>query len=168
MLQLKFYNALAPSSKASLAHHAILQLSSPHTHVEMQFSSRFQNQSFSSQYKIGPRFKNITYSHPLRWSTIPLSWIDSQGELETFQRASLWQALNTAGLTNYDTKGAISCTFGGIQNPWDVFCSEVCYSIIPDRYKIPELNYKLHPQKLFHLTSLLHQAFTQPNKSENK
>lgn len=148
MLSWEFYDARANGAKKTLVQRGILLISDPLVHGETKFSD---GMSFSSQFGEGPRFKKINYSHPDRWKTIELSWLTMDDELIMKRRARLWCALRIAGLSKYDTQGALGCAITGRQDPWDPFCSESMYEILPEAWKLPCLNYKLHPQRLYEL-----------------
>lgn len=132
--------------KQKAVHLGISILSKPYTHVELVFSDGL---SFSSEFGIGPRFKNISYSHPERWAEISLLNMELPNEIHTRHRAKVLNRLREDGFIGYDTRGAFGCSITGRQNPWDFFCSEVVYEVIAPELAIPSLNVRMHPQKLF-------------------
>ena len=146
MIKWKFYDARADGAKPTLAHRGIMIVSDPLIHVETQFSDGI---SWSSELGIGPRFKDIGYTHPLRWGDIEHPWITPEQEATMRYKAELWCELRESGFSKYDLQGAGGCLVTGNENPWDPFCSEGCYEIYPDEHKIACLNSKLHPQKLY-------------------
>jgi hypothetical protein len=150
MIRHAFYNGRSKGAK--FIHKGILLVSDPHTHVETIFSDGL---SFSSQLNIGPRFSKITYSHPERWLFVDFPMIEPAQERRMRYKAEMWAALQRAGLSSYDTLGAIGCAVTGKERPWDAFCSEVTYDIFPDDLKIPIINYRMHPQKLLEVDKII-------------
>jgi len=150
MFRHAFYNGRSKGAK--FIHKGILRVSDPHTHVETVFSD---GMSWSSEFGIGPRFKKITYAHPERWKFVEFPFITPEQERIARYRAELWVAMREAGLSNYDTLGAIGCGFSGRENPWNLFCSEGCYDIFPDEHKLLALNVKMHPQRLLQVDGLI-------------
>ena len=150
MYKQAFYNGRSPGAK--FIHKGILHVSDPYTHVETIFSDGV---SWSSEFGIGPRFKKITYKHPERWKFVEFPFITPEQERIARYRAELWVAMREAGISNYDTLGAIGCGFSGRENPWNLFCSEGCYNIFPDDFKILALNVKMHPQRLLEVDELI-------------
>ena len=153
MIKWKFADSDAPGTKISLAGHGIRVVSKPLIHVETEFVER--EESFSSQFKIGPRFAKIKYSHPERWKELIMDHLTPQQEDRMYRKAMIWVELRLAGLSKYDTKGAIGCGITGAENPWDPFCSEVTYDIYPDELKLSCINYKMFPQRLYTVGKIL-------------
>ena len=149
-MKLAFYNGRSEGAK--FAHKAILLLSDPYTHVELVFDDE---ESFSSEFGVGPRMKKITYSHPERWKFVELPWLLPAQKRRIRYRAELHNALRIAGLENYDLHGAISCVATGHNNPWNWFCSEVVYDVLAPEIAIPDLNCKMHPQKLLQVIEIV-------------
>jgi hypothetical protein len=84
----------------------ILSHSCPHTHTELQFSSRYGNISHSSTKADGangPRFKQIDYSHPERWDTVDVPATDEQEDI-MYKKAV---ELNESG-AKYDLIGLLT------------------------------------------------------------
>jgi len=146
MFTFEFYNGRTGKKQFLSAATAILTISDPYIHVEGHFSN---GQSFSSEYGIGPRIKDIGYSHSERWKGIPCPWITPEMEQRMWFKAVLHDQLRKRGRAKYDTGGAIGCAVTGKQSFWDWFCSEVCYDILPPEYKIERLNYKMHPMEFY-------------------
>ena len=149
-MKMAFYNGRSKGAK--FVHKAILLLSDPYTHVELIFSDHL---SYSSEMKIGPRYKKISYAHPERWHIIDLWWITPEQEARIRKRAELKVALQQAGMIKYDMSGAINCVMTGDHSPWDFFCSETVYDIIAPEIAIPVLNFKMHPQKLMEVICII-------------
>jgi hypothetical protein len=156
MIEWMFYNAKAEGAKLNLAHSGIMLISKPYIHVETRFSDGV---SWSSEYGIGPRFKQIEYSNPDRWTSCPHPWLTKDDEVLMRRRAAIWCELRKANMSKYDIHGALGCAITGNENPFDPFCSEGEYEIYPDVWKILCLNHKLHPQRLFELYECMATAF---------
>lgn len=157
MMKMAFYRGMGEGGtwKNKAAHRAIAIVSSPHTHVELVFSDGL---SFSSEFGIGPRIKNIFYSHRDRWTIIDLPFITAEMEARIRRRAELLAALCRAGLIKYDTRGGIGCLWTGIDRAWKYFCSEVVYDVIAPEIAIPRLNFKMHPQKLLQIMAIVNEV----------
>ena len=152
MMKWMFARSDAPGAKLNLAVKAICLVSKPRYHVETLFSDGV---SFSAQFGIGARYKDIQYSHPERWDELCLPWITPEMEKGCRLKADIWYALQASGVSQYDTLGAIGCAGSGMENPWDPFCSEVCYDILPQNMILSVLNHKLYPERLWLLGNLL-------------
>ena len=154
MESLMFYKGMGVggSWKQKAVHRGISILSSPYTHVELVFSDGI---SFSSEWGIGPRFKQINSSHPKRWAKISLLNMELPNEVHSRHRAKVLDRLRAEGYINYDIRGALGCTITGRQNPWKYFCSEVVYEVIAPEIAIPSLNVKMTPQKLFEVIEII-------------
>jgi len=150
MMSLQFYNGRAKGAK--FVHKAILTVSDPYTHVELVFSDGV---SFSSELRIGPRFKQIGYSHPDRWRRVDLPFCGAADEARVRYRADLLATLCQRGLVKYDTAGAILCAATGHDNPWNFFCSEVVYEVLAPEIAVPVLNHKMHPQRLLTVVEII-------------
>ena len=154
-MRLCFYNGRSKGAK--FVHKAILLISDPYSHIELVFDDGL---SFSSEFGIGPRIKQIDYSHPERWMFVELPWITAEVQRRIRYRAELHNALRIAGLEKYDTGGAIGCAMTGQDNRWDWFCSEVVYDVLAPEIAIPALNHKMHPQKLFQIIQVIKDLHT--------
>lgn len=152
MVSHMFYNGR--SENAKLVHKGILLVSDPHTHVETKFSD---GMSWSSEFGVGPRFKDITYSHPERWTEVKLPFITPEMEREMRYKAELWVKLREAGFTSYDSRGAVGCLHSGKEDPWDLFCSEGCYDIMPHGLILPKINHRMYPQRLLEVDRILNE-----------
>jgi hypothetical protein len=106
LIALRFYNyraARANGCKFSWVSWLVSRRSSPRTHVEMQFSDRYDRISFSATLQDGDkgcRFKQINYTHAAQWwDTIWVEVTDEQ-EDEMYCRAKLieGQPYDLAGL----------------------------------------------------------------------
>jgi len=154
MIKLQFYKGMGTGGgwKQKLVHQGIARISSPHTHVELVFSDSI---SFSSEFGTGPRFKDITYAHPDRWTEVLLPQIELQAECRIRHRAKVLDRLREERFIKYDTRGCFGCTITGRQNPWEFFCSEVVYEVLAPEIAIPSLNHKMHPEKLFEIIEVI-------------
>ena len=142
MFSYKFYDGTKGKQEFLSAATAIMLVSKPYIHVEGLFSNGI---SFSSEFGIGPRLKRITYSHPERWNDVACQWITPVQEKNMWLRACLHNQMRIRGRSKYDTRGAAGCLITGEQNPWDWFCSEVNFDILPEVIRIDRVNYKMHP-----------------------
>ena len=150
MFKYAFYNGRAEGAK--LVHKAILTVSDPWVHVESIFSDGL---SWSSEFGIGPRFKDILYSHPERWLFVEMPCFTPEIERVMRYKAEMWVKLREAGFSDYDSRGAIGCTLTGQQNPWNPFCSEGCYEIIPSNMKLDCINHRMHPSRLLEVVKII-------------
>ena len=154
-MRLCFYNGTVKGAK--FVHKAILLASSPYTHVELEFDD---DKSFSSEFGIGPRIKQIDYSHPERWMFVDLPWITAEAQRRVRYRAELHAALCNAGYEKYDTRGALGCAVTGHDDRWNWYCSEVVYDVLAPEIAIPALNFKMHPQRLYELVQVIKDLHT--------
>ena len=157
MMSWMFYLKDARGAKLNLVHEGIAVISRPCIHVETKFSDGL---SFSSELGVGPRMKKIGYSNPQRWDARDLWWLTPQDEEEARLKAEYWCECQRRGFSKYDLTGALGCAVTGRENPWDPFCSESAYEILPERVKIGCLNYKLHPQRLWELWHVMNRVNT--------
>jgi hypothetical protein len=148
-LTFNFYDGRNPD--ASKIHKIILARSDPYTHVELVDVT---GQSFSSELGIGPRFKNITYKHPERWHKIVLHISNAEYD-RIWYRADVLIALRKAGKLKYDNRGILGALCSGRHTIWAYFCSEAVYSVVSPEIALPELNYKLWPQKLYEVIEVI-------------
>ncbi len=73
--------AVKHGKRLTAVQRAIMVVSDPLTHTELQFSERFSGLSFSSTIQGGDkgvRFKHIEYSHPERWVKMLLPMTNEQ------------------------------------------------------------------------------------------
>ena len=154
MMRLQFYCGMGVGGtwKQKLVHRGISILSKPATHVELVFSDGL---SVSSEFGIGPRIKQIDYTHPERWKVVSLPQIDLESEVRIRRKAEIFEWLRKEGFLGYDTRGALGCTLTGKQDIWKWFCSELVYELIAPHIAIEALNYKMTPQRLFNLMQSL-------------
>ena len=148
-LSFHFYDGTNP--EASKVHSLILMRSSPCTHVELENE---EGSSFSSELGIGPRFKNIAYSHPERWHTIEV-WVTDAEYSRIWYRAEVLVALCKAGYLKYDNRGIMGALISGSHTIWAYFCSEAVYSVVAPEIALSELNFKLWPQKLLEVITVI-------------
>lgn len=148
-LKFHFYNGRNPD--AASVHKIILWRSDPHTHIELENEDGV---SFSSELGVGPRFKNITYSHPDRWTTVVL-WVTDVEYVQIWYRATLLVEMRNKGLLKYDNRGIAGALFSGRHTIWAYFCSEAVYSVVAPEVALPELNYKLWPEKLLEVIKIV-------------
>jgi hypothetical protein len=145
-----FYDASVPGAKKGLAHSAIQLVSDPYIHVELRFSD---GMSFSAEYGVGVRKKDIQYSHPERWKKIRIHY-----------PAAMVRHMRYAAETlvllqlEYDLRGAAGCAFTGKEDPWDYFCSEFVYDVTGGHIVTPKINHKMHPTKLYEVAQAMQQA----------
>ena len=106
-LTFNFYDGR--NSDASKMHKVILTRSDPYTHVELVDVTGL---SFSSEFGIGPRFKNIKYTHPERWHKVIL-YVSNAEYDRIWYRAEVLVALRKAGKLKYDDRGILGAIFSG-------------------------------------------------------
>ena len=153
-MKFAFYKGMGEGGtwKKKLIHKGIARVSKPHTHVELVFTD---GMSFSSEFGVGPRLKEIGYSHPERWTFVDIKASVKQESVIRYQ-AELLNNLREAGKLAYDTRGAVGCAVTGVDRPWKYFCSEAVYEVLCSGLHFPaKLNYKMYPQRLYEMSLLL-------------
>jgi hypothetical protein len=126
----------------------IMARSDPLVHTEFEFSERQDGISFSSTMQddvSGCRFKQISYSHPLRWTSIVLPMTDEQED-----RA--WERAIELEGKKYDLIG-----LAGFGSEWDIvkphpdkyWCSEAVAELIKAAYEYDIPRWPTKPVDLF-------------------
>ena len=153
---LRSYNAKRAErfgKKPSIAQNLILVCSNPLSHTEFQFSSRYNDISFSATLEDGDggcRFKDIVYSdHPERWDTIELPFTDEEED-----RAHN-RALELEG-KEYDLIGLLSIPTGNVikEDADKYWCSETVAELVKRAYSMrwPEYDIDFIPSSFTPVT----------------
>ncbi len=124
----------------------ILLRSDPYTHVEFQFSAKYNHLSFSSTQEDafkGCRFKLIKYSNAW-WTTLEV-------EITAEQEAQIWQRAHEINGKKYDLIGLLSFVTKWqimVPNRNRYWCSEAIAHVITD--VIYDGLLEIHPLDLYH------------------
>lgn len=139
--KIRFFNAIRAEEygrKLTAVDKVILLRSTPHVHVEFQFSERYVNISFSATMQDNAkccRFKEIDYTeNPERWDTIILNLTDKQED------AAYAKAKELEG-KDYDLFGLLSFTSEVNivkPDPNKYWCSEAAMELIVAAAKVIE------------------------------